>query len=115
MGAEQGGPRGFRVVGGDEPEREPREGEALAAVAFGTLVLSLSASALVQLGAAPPPGESSPARPNLVAAQQTIDILEMLQAKTRGNLTPDEDRLLGSVLHDLHLRFVEARKQSGER
>ncbi len=113
MPTEQGGPRGFRVVGGDAPESEPREGEALAPLAFGTLVLSLSASALVQLGAAPAPGESAPGRPNLVAAQQTIDIIEMLQSKTRGNLTPDEERLLASVLHDLRLRYVDARGQRG--
>jgi hypothetical protein len=100
-------------VEGEEPKAEPREGEALQPLAFGTLVLSLSTSALIQLGAAPPPGESAPVAPNLVAAQQTIDILEMLQAKTRGNLLPDEERLLASVLHDLHLRYVEARARKG--
>ncbi len=88
------------------PERATGE---LAPLAFGTLVLSLSSSALVELGVAPPPGESSTAAPNLPAAQQTIEILEMLREKTRGNLTPDEERLLESVLHDLRLRFVEAR------
>ena len=90
-------------------ERRERATGELAPLAFGTLVLSLSSSALVQLGVAPPPGESSPAAPNLPAAQQTIEILEMLRVKTRGNLTPDEERLLESVLHDLRLRFIEAR------
>lgn len=108
MPTEQGGPRGFRVVEGESGD-EARASEPLAPLAFGTLVLSLSTSALVQLGVAALPGESEPGAPNLVAAQQTIDILEMLQTKTRGNLVPDEERLLASVLHDLHLRFVEAR------
>jgi hypothetical protein len=110
---EQQGPRGFTIVGGDPPREERRaraeQGE-LAPIAFGTLVLSLSSSALVQLGVAPAPGESAPAAPNLPAAQQTIEILEMLREKTRGNLTPDEGRLLESVLHDLHLRFVESKR-----
>jgi hypothetical protein len=110
---EQQGPRGFTIVGGDPPREERGEpagkGE-LAPIAFGTLVLSLSSSALVQLGVAPTPGESAPAAPNLPAAQQTIEILEMLRDKTRGNLTPDEERLLDSVLHDLHLRFVESKR-----
>jgi hypothetical protein len=110
---EQQGPRGFTIVGGDPPREERPERAAkggLAPLAFGTLVLSLSSSALVQLGVAPAPGESAPGEPNLPAAQQTIEILEMLRDKTRGNLTPDEEQLLESVLHDLHLRFVGSKR-----
>ena len=43
---------------------------------------------------------------NLDAARHTIDILAMLQAKTRGNLTPDEDHLLDGVLYELRMKFM---------
>ena len=50
--------------------------------------------------------------PNLEAARQVIDILEMLQAKTRGNLDESERAMLESSLHDLHMRFVQAKSKS---
>jgi hypothetical protein len=40
-------------------------------------------------------------------AKQTIDILSMLQQKTAGNLTADEDRMLKSILYDLRIMFVK--------
>ena len=40
-----------------------------------------------------------------------IDILALLEEKTRGNLTPDEQQLLETVLYELRLRFVEAQGQ----
>lgn len=74
---------------------------------FATFVLSLSHSALVHLGDAPDPsGESHPA--NLELARQTIDVLGILEAKTRGNLTGEEERLLSTVLYDLRFRYVQA-------
>ena len=102
MAGEQGGPRGFRMV--DEPAGPLTE------MSFATLVLSLASSALVHLGVAPEPGAETPGAPNLPLARQTIDILEMLRDKTRGNLDADETGLLEQVLHDLHLRFVEAKR-----
>jgi hypothetical protein len=45
---------------------------------------------------------------DLVQAQQTIDLLELLQEKTKGNLTPQEENFLANVLHDLRLRYVRA-------
>jgi hypothetical protein len=118
--AAQGKDRGFQLVGDSgepEPEQGGRPAGSLPPIGFGTLVLSLSASALVHLGVAPSPEaageEAGPApAPNLVLAQQTIDILEMLQEKTRGNLDPDEARLLESVLHDLRMRFVEVHEKA---
>lgn len=109
--------RGFELVG-DPVEAEGQPGahprEPLPPMGFSTLVLSLSTSALVHLGVAPAVGlEGEEARPdeppNLALAQQTIDILAMLQEKTRGNLEPEEARLLETVLHDLRMRFVEVR------
>jgi len=72
---------------------------------FTTFVLSLGSSAFVHLGDAPHP-ESQRTEVNLVLAQQTIDLLGMLQEKTRGNLTPEEERFLQSLLSDLRLRYV---------
>jgi hypothetical protein len=72
---------------------------------FTTFVLSLGSSAFVHLGDAPHP-ESRQTEVNLVLAQQTIDLLGMLQEKTRGNLTPEEERFLQSLLSDLRLRYV---------
>jgi hypothetical protein len=79
-------------------------------MSFATLVLSLASSALVHLGAAPEPGTAAPGPPNLPLARHTIDILEILKAKTRGNLDAEETALLDQVLHDLHLRFLAAKR-----
>jgi hypothetical protein len=80
-------------------------GQTQASIDFTTFVLSLGSSAFVHLGDAPHP-ESGEVAPNPLLAKQTIDILGMLQEKTRGNLTAEEDRFLQSVLSDLRLRYV---------
>lgn len=92
----------------DEP---PGQGspEALPALDFSTFVLSLSHSALVHLGDAPHL-ETQKHEPNLELARQTIDLLSILQEKTKNNLTGAEERLLDQVLLDLRLRFIEVSK-----
>ena len=77
-----------------------------AGVDFTTFVLSLGSSALVHLGDMSHP-EAGSTGENLLLARQTIDILAMLEEKTRGNLTPEETRFLRDLLADLRLRFVE--------
>lgn len=77
---------------------------------FSTFVLSLSHSALVHLGDAPSP-DGAARTPNLVLARQTIDLLEILSEKTKGNLTGEEERLLEHVLYELRMRFVEVTKE----
>ncbi len=72
---------------------------------FYTFVLSLGSSAFVHLGDAPHP-ESQKVEVDLGLAKQTIDLLGMLQEKTRGNLTPEEERFLQTLLSDLRLRYV---------
>jgi hypothetical protein len=79
---------------------------SLPEVSFSTFVFSLSSSALVHLGEIPEP-DSRNVRVDLAMAKQIIDTLGMLDEKTRGNLEPDEDRLLKTVLYDLRLRFVQ--------
>ena len=77
-----------------------------APIDFYTFVLSLGSSALIHLGDVPHPETGEPQPPNLSVAHQTIDILAMLQEKTRGNLTPAEEKFLENLLTDLRLRYV---------
>lgn len=84
-------------------------------LSFAAFVLSLASTAAIHFGDVAPPGESHAAEPNLEGARQMIDILELLQAKTRGNLTAEERSLLEQVLYELRLRFVEAEKAQGRR
>lgn len=73
---------------------------------FPTFVASLNASALVHLGVIEDP-VSGKAEKNLPMAKQTIDILSMLQEKTSGNLTTDEEAMLKSILYDLRILYVK--------
>jgi hypothetical protein len=99
------------------PEPPPTKPEAAAAGAerteaplpqinFPTFIASLNASALVHLGVIEDP-VSGKAEKNLPMAKQTIDILSMLQQKTAGNLTGDEDSMMKSILYDLRILFVK--------
>lgn len=83
---------------------------ALPGIDFSTFILSLSHSAVLHLGEAPHP-ETNQIEQNLTLARQTIDLLGLLEDKTKGNLTGDEERLLTQVLFDLRLRFVEVQKK----
>jgi len=74
---------------------------------FEALIFSLSTTALLQLGMAPHP-ETGEQEVDLPGAKQTIDILEMLQQKTRGNLTADEGQLFEECLYDLKMTYVKA-------
>jgi hypothetical protein len=76
---------------------------------FGTFVLSMSSSALVHLGEVPEP-ESGQIIENVLAAKQTIDILCMLEGKTKGNLTDQEARLLRDMLFELRMKYVQKAK-----
>ena len=74
---------------------------------FSNFVLSLAATAMVQLGIIPDPETGESLDPNVVIARHTIDTLEMLREKTRGNLDDDEAKLLDSMLYELRMRTVE--------
>jgi hypothetical protein len=84
--------------------------ESLPPVEFTTFVLSLSHSALMHLGEAPDPETGGVVQKNLLLARQTIDLIAMLEEKTKGNLTGDEERLLAQILFDLRMRYVEKSK-----
>lgn len=73
---------------------------------FETLVMSLSSTAMVQLGVIADPINNQVAQ-NLPAAKQTIDILEILQQKTKGNLDNSESKLLDNILYELRMIYLE--------
>jgi hypothetical protein len=93
-----------------EPEEEAYfEDEG---ASFATLVSYLSTTAMFQLGLLPGPGgERIPA--DFANARRTIDLLEVLQEKTQGNLTAEETRMLEEVLYELRLTFVEVEQRRG--
>ena len=85
--------------------------DELPRVDFSTFVLSLGTSALYHLGVVPHPETGEKLEPpELVLARNTIDTLEMLEEKTRGNLAEAERELVESLLYELRMRFVEAEK-----
>jgi Domain of unknown function (DUF1844) len=75
-------------------------------VSFSTFILGLSTQALLHLGDIESPVSGQVER-DLGAARHVIDILGILQAKTRNNLEQAEERLLEAVLYDLRMRYVE--------
>ena len=81
-------------------------------VTFVGFVLSLAHTAAVHLGDIPNPVTGAPGAPNLPAAAQLIDILVMLEQKTRGNLTAEERQLLEQLLYELRVRFSEVAQQA---
>ena len=76
-------------------------------VSLTSLIISLATSAAVHFGDLGDPitGEKQPT--NLPAAKQAIELLTILEEKTQGNLTDDEKQVLGQVLTELRMRFVQ--------
>lgn len=89
---------------------EHAHSKELPALDFVTFVVSMSHSALLHLGDAPDPATGIREK-NLPLARQTIDLLAVLQDKTRGNLSGDEERVLSQAIYDLRMRFVEVAKE----
>ena len=75
-------------------------------ISLSTFLISLSTQALMCLGDIPNPMTGKP-EPDLTAVRELIDIISMLQEKTRGNLDAQETRLFEKILYDLRMRFVE--------
>jgi hypothetical protein len=100
-------------VSDEQPKNEGGgvgEAPGLPQIDFTTFILSLSHSVLMHLGEAPhPDGDSSPV--SVPLARQTIDLISMLEDKTKGNLSGSEERLIGQILFDLRMRVVEAEKR----
>ncbi len=76
-------------------------------LSFTAFVLSLASTAAIHFGDLPDPISGEPAEPNLEGATQMIEILALLEQKTRGNLTAEEREVLNQVLYELRMRYVE--------
>ena len=81
------------------------------AITLEQFIISLGHSALMHLGEIPNPADGKKYL-DMEGAQQTIDMLSMLEEKTRGNLSPQEESLFKNLLSDLRLRFIEKKPKS---
>jgi hypothetical protein len=103
---------GESQVKGEEKKEESSQEEVrqefpLPEISFTNLIISLSTSALIQLGEIQDPLTQQVAK-NVPLAKQTIDLIGMLKEKTKGNLTPEEEKILENILYDLRMRYVKA-------
>ncbi len=92
--------------GAPEQPEQPDQG----AVTFIGFILSLAHTAAVHFGDIPDPMTGQPAPANVAAAGQIIEILAILDEKTRGNLSAEERQFLEQILYELRMRFIEAQK-----
>ena len=93
----------------------PNPAGAPTALSFPAFVLSLAHTAAVHFGDTPEPSTGQTMPQDLTAAKQMIDVLALLEEKTRGNLTAEERQLLEQLLYELRMRFVEAQGQGTSR
>ncbi len=87
-------------------DEKKKDSYSIPDIDFSTFVISLHSSALVALGKIADPTTDARVR-NIPAAKQTIDILAILEEKTRGNLTNEEFNLIKNFLHDLRILYVK--------
>ncbi len=81
----------------------------LPTINFATFIFSLNSSALVQLGMMEDPMTGQKTK-NLPLAKQTIDVISMLEEKTRGNLSADEAAMIKNILYDLRILYVKEKR-----
>ena len=94
----------------EEQKNSSNEKEAASSqVDFPTFIMSLSSSAFYHLGDMPDP-TTGKKELNLPAVQQTIDMLNMLKEKTKGNLKEDESKLLEQLIYELQVKYVAKSK-----
>jgi hypothetical protein len=91
---------------GQDGKDKSASAASLPTLTFATFIFSLNSSALVQLGVIEDPMTGEKTK-NLPLAKQTIDILSMLEEKTRGNLDTDEAAMLKNMLYDLRILYVK--------
>jgi hypothetical protein len=89
-----------------ESQEQETEDYQLPEINFATFIFSLNHSVLVHLGVMEDPSTGKKVR-NLPIAKQTIDILGMLEEKTKGNLTEDEEKMLKNILYDLRMIYIK--------
>jgi len=102
----------------EEEEKEPPKEETkeekepqgpLPEINFATFIISLNASALLHLGVMEDPATGKKVK-NLLLGKQTIDILAMMEEKTKGNLSKEEENMLKNILYDLRIIYVKEQK-----
>lgn len=93
----------------DDAKTEDPRSRQLPPMDFAHFVMSLAETVLFHLGLIRIPGSDEP-RKDIQAARQTIDLLALLEEKTRGNLTDNEKKILTETLFQLRMAFVEASK-----
>ena len=105
--------RGFTMRDTEQASQQ----EGITGTDFSTFVLSLGTSAFYHLGLAPGPDREEndspsefPSESDRIIARQTIGTLEMIAEKTRGNLQPEEEKLLETILYELRTKYVAIRK-----
>lgn len=111
-----GEPRAEAGAGRVRPAAQspPSDGSASPApVDFTMLVQPFFVASLFHMGLAVDPETGQPGARNLPLARHNIDILEVIAAKTRGNLDAEEQQLLEGVLYELKMSFVKVGKASG--
>ena len=79
-------------------------------VSFSAFVVSLATTAAVHFGDVADPSSGQKPAPNFEAAGHAIEMLALLEEKTKGNLTDEEERFLKQVLYQLRVRYVEAKQ-----
>jgi Domain of unknown function (DUF1844) len=89
---------------------ESEDAQETSGISFAGFVLSLATTAAVHFGDIPDPNTGDRVEPNILAAGQMIEILAMLQEKTKGNLLPPEVQLIDDLLYELRMRFVQAQE-----
>jgi hypothetical protein len=94
----------------EEKQAEPEEVETEGGLTFAIFIQSLAQQAMMQLGLVPWPHTGQRGL-QLEQARDTIDVLELLAAKTKGNLTTDEKTMLDTVLYELRMTYVEINNQ----
>lgn len=91
------------------PPEEEKARSRLPEINLSTFIMSLNASALVNLGLIDDPASGGKSK-NLPVAKQTIDIIAMLEEKTRGNLNEDEEQMLKSILYELRMLYIKEKE-----
>ncbi|MEM9487829.1 MAG: DUF1844 domain-containing protein [Myxococcota bacterium] len=110
MSASDSTPDKHASAGVNSPLADDEAPHALPPMDFSMFVMSLGSSAMVNLGQVPPP-DSDSVHIDLPAAKQIIDILGILEDKTRGNLDESEQKLLSGLLYELRVHYVDAQNQ----
>jgi hypothetical protein len=98
-----------KTVEDEAPKEKERTEYQLPEINFATFIFSLNHSVLVHLGATEDPMTGKKEK-NLSLAKQTIDILGMLEEKTQGNLTKDEEIMLKNMLYDLRMIYIKEKQ-----